>query len=152
MEKPVITLWQKEIIGMSDKFEIIDGRLKKKMSIWWWTKKWSHLFFIGRELTSLCVAYTALFILFLIKSIEKGQGSYEKFMETLRSPFFILLHIIVLGGLLWHTISWLNLAPKAVVLKLGKKIVPGGIILFMNYAGWIVISAGLVWLLFGYEL
>jgi len=132
---------------MSKNYYIENGKLKKKIPIWWWTHRRSHLFFIARELTSLCVAYFALFLLFLARAIKSGPESYTDFTESITSPIFIIIHLFVLGGLLFHTITWLNLAPKATVIKIGKKTIPSSMILAANYGGWIAVSGVLVWIL-----
>ena len=129
------------------KYEIVDGKLKRKMSIFWWTQRWTHLFFIARELTSLCVAYTAIFLMFFVRAINNGPEAYASFMEAMKSPLFIVIHLFVAGGLIFHTITWLNLAPKAMVIKLGKRRVPKEMILAANYGGWLVVSLIIIWFL-----
>ena len=119
---------------------------KKRMSIFWWTSRWAHIKFIGRELTSVFVAGYAILFLFYVRSIFQGQESYDAFSSLMRSPFMILLHCIALLALLFHSITWFNLAPKAMVIKVGEKTVPGFVIVLMNYGGWVVISMALIWL------
>ena len=120
---------------------------RKKLPILWWTQKWSHLIFIARELTSLAVAYFVIVILFLMRALSKGEEAYHEFMTLLKSPGMIFLSFFVLGGLLFHSISWFNLAPKAMVIKVGKNKVPDVFIALSNYVGWIVISVMLAWFL-----
>ena len=42
---------------------------------------------------------------------------------------------------LFHAITWFNLTPKAMVVRLGGKRVPDWVILGSNYAAWLVLSA-----------
>src|SRR5690606_28105956 len=100
----------------------------------------SHIHFIVRELTSLSVAFFAIVFLFLIRAISNGPEAYAAYLEALRSPLMIILHLIALVGLVYHSITWFNLAPKAMVVKVGKNRVPGSWIILANYVGWIVIS------------
>lgn len=125
----------------------INRTYKKKMPILWWTRRLSHIHFITRELTSLSVAFFAVVLLFLIRALSIGPDAYAAFLETLQSPVFIALHIIAFLGLIFHCITWFNLAPKAMVIKMGDKRVPGAWVTFLNYAGWIVISVVIAWLL-----
>ena len=120
---------------------------RKKLPIFWWTQRMSHLIFIARELTSVAVAYFALVILFLIRAISKGEEAYLDYLAFMKSPIMIAMSIFVLGGLLFHSITWFNLAPKAMVVKVGKNRVPGFLIALSNYVGWVVISVILVWFL-----
>jgi fumarate reductase subunit C len=52
----------------------------------------------------------------------------------------------VLLALLFHTVTWLNLAPKAIVLHLGGRRLPDAAVLAAHYAAWLVVSAAVVWL------
>lgn len=113
---------------------------KPKMSIFWWTKRLSHFRFIMRELTSLTVAFFAVVSIFFLQSLVGGPETYAQYLEKLQSPVFIILHMLALGGLIFHSITWFNLAPKAMVIKVGKKHIPGGLIITANYAGWLIIS------------
>jgi fumarate reductase subunit C len=119
---------------------------RKRYHIFWWTHRWIHVKFILRELTSICVAGYAIVFLFYIRAILKGPEAFEAFTAAMRSPFAIILHVLALGGLLFHSITWFNLAPKAMVIKLGDKNIPGVLIALANYAGWIIISLSLAWL------
>lgn len=120
---------------------------KKKMSIFWWARRPSHIHFIIRELTSLTVAFFTVELLLLIRAISKGPETYAAFLEALQSPVMIILNVIAFAGLLFHSITWFNLAPKAMVIKLGKNRVPGTLIVLANYGGWILISLVVAWLL-----
>ena len=113
---------------------------KKEMPILWWTRRTSHIIFVMRELTSLGVAYFAIILLLLIGAISQGEESYYEFIKLMKSPILIWLSIISLLGLIFHSVTWFNLAPNAMVVKFGKYRIPGIVIMLSNYAGWIVIS------------
>jgi fumarate reductase subunit C len=117
---------------------------KRRMNIFWWVNRWIHLKFIARELTSVCVAIYVLLLLSYVGAILSGSDAFETSSSTFRSPLWIIIHVLLLGGLVFHSITWFNLAPKAMVVKMGNKSVPGVIIVLLNYAGWLVISAGLI--------
>ena len=119
----------------------------KGMPIFWWTKKWSHVRFILRELTSFGVAFYAIIIILNIQSMNQGSDAYNNFQLWLQSPIAIILHSVAFILVLYHSITWFNLAPKAMVIKLGKYKVPGYVISGMNYAAWAVLSAVIIWLI-----
>lgn len=120
---------------------------KRKMSIFWWTSRWAHIKFISRELTSVFVAGYVVMLLFYTRSIFQGQAAFEEFSSRMRSPIMLTLHVIALLALVFHSVTWFNLAPKAMVIKVGEKNIPGVVIVLLNYAGWFVISIFLIWLL-----
>ena len=118
----------------------------RKMPIFWWTHRWIHIKFISRELTSLFVAAYSILFLFYIKAIGEGEEAYLAFSEKLKSGGFIAFHIIALLVLIFHSVTWFNLAPKAMVIKIGKNKVPGNMVALSNYAGWVIISIAILWL------
>jgi len=119
----------------------------KRMPIFWWTKKWSHIRFILRELTSIGVAFYAIIIILHVRAISQGAEAYADFQLWLRSPLAITLHSIAFVLVVYHSITWFNLAPKAMVIKLGKYKVPGHIIKGLNYGGWLILSGVIAWLI-----
>lgn len=127
--------------------ETASKRYKKPMSIFWWTSRLAHIKFISRELTSVFVAGYAIVFMLYVRSILQGPEAFEEFSSMMRSPLMITLHVIALSALLFHSATWFNLAPKAMVIKVGDKNIPGIIIVLMNYGGWLVITLALTWLL-----
>lgn len=119
----------------------------KGMPIFWWTKKWSHVRFILRELTSFGVAFFAIIIILNVYFMSQGPDAYNNFQSWLQTPIAIILHSVAFMLVLYHSVTWFNLAPKAMVIKLGKYKVPGYVISGMNYAAWAVLSAVIIWLI-----
>lgn len=120
---------------------------KKTMGIFWWTEKLSHFKFITRELTGLAVAFFSIELLLLTRSVIIGQGAYEAFIRSLSFPGLVGLNLIAFIALLYHSITWFNLAPKAMVVKIGEYRLPEIIIIIGNYLTWFVASGLLVWIL-----
>jgi fumarate reductase subunit C len=111
---------------------------RRHVSVWWWLESWTYTRFVLRELTSVMVAITALLNLELIYSLTQGPEAYAGFLEGSRSPLLVILNVFTLGAVLFHSITWFNLAPKALVVRLGGKRVPDWIIVAMNYFAWLV--------------
>jgi len=120
---------------------------RRRMPIFWWLGKLPYIKFITRELTSIAVMYTALLLLVQFWILSRGEQAHAAFSEWLRSTPVICLHVAVLLTLLFHTVTWLGLAPKALVVQLGGKRVPDAAIVAGHYAAWIVTSGLLAWVL-----
>lgn len=120
--------------------------LVKDKPIFWWVHKWTHFRFILRELTSLGVAFYSFGLIFYIRALKQGPESFADFSAWLESPWVIGIHMVAFLLVLYHSITWFRLAPKAMVIKLGKNRVPGSIITAMNYGAWLVISIALIFL------
>ena len=115
--------------------------------ILWWVKKWAYVRFILRELTSVAVAFYVVVLLLFVNSVSQGPESFAAFNVWLRSPLSVGLHGIAIVAVLYHSITWFNLAPKALVIRVGKKSIPGRVILITHYAMWAIVSTGLYWLI-----
>jgi fumarate reductase subunit C len=118
----------------------------KRVPILWWAHRWVDIKFISRELTSVIVAAYSITFLFYVRSVSQGPEAFARFSEKLNSPWFIGWHCFGLIALLYHSITWFNLAPKAMVVKVGETKIPGVWIALFNYLGWIIVSVFLFWL------
>jgi len=120
---------------------------RMRMPIFWWLGKLSYTKFIVRELTSLAVGYAAVILLAQIWILSRGKDAYARFLEWLQSPFALIVHTLVLLILLFHTITWLNLAPKALVVRIGGRRLPDEAVLVAHYLAWLAASGLVVWYL-----
>lgn len=119
----------------------------KKMSIFWFLNRKPYVLFIVRELTSLFVAAYAVIPLVQLNALKQGPEAWESLIAAFSSPFSVILHVIILVFVLFHSITWFRLAPTAMVLKIGKKKVPGPAIILVNFVMWIVLSVGIAWVI-----
>ncbi len=102
----------------------------------WWMMKKTFVLFIVRELTCVFVGGYALFLLALVARRDQP----EAFAAWLNSPLLIALQIIALPMLLVHSITWINLTPKVMVVWRGEERVSPLLIAGANYVAWAIIS------------
>lgn len=117
-----------------------------RVSTWWWTARWPYLRFILREISSIFVAWFIFETLLQIHALAGGPAAYADFQDFLRSPVVIALNVISFFFVLFHAITWFNLAPKAMAVRLGGKRLPPAAIAGPNYVAWAVASAVVAWL------
>jgi len=103
--------------------------------------KWAYVKFILRELSSVAVAWTVALILLQVWALIRGPEAYSRFEHLVSSPWMIALNVIAFAFLLLHSITWFNLAPKAMAVRVGGKRLPAALISGPQYLAWIVISA-----------
>jgi fumarate reductase subunit C len=113
---------------------------RTRVSTYWWLERGSYFLFILRELSSLAVAWCVVYLLILVAAISRGDASYQQFLAWSRTPFALFMNIGSLVFVMLHAITWFNLAPQAMVVKLAGKRVPGSLIAGSNYGGWVVVS------------
>jgi len=106
----------------------------------WWLKRKPYVLFMIRELTSIFVAGYCIFLLVFVYKLTQGADIYGNFIDVLKSPSSVALHLITLAFVLYHTITWFNLTPKILVLYKGEERIPQGLVAGMFYAGWVVVS------------
>jgi len=125
---------------------------RPRVSTWWWMGRWSYLKFILREISSVFVAWFILELLMLIHALSSRQGTfpqqaYGEFLIWLRNPVVVFLNLVSLFFVIFHAVTWFNLAAAAMVVRVKGKKIPGALIAGSNYAAWIVVSAILAWAL-----
>jgi fumarate reductase subunit C len=119
------------------------------MSVFWWVSRPSYLVFVLRELSSVFVAWSVVFLLLLVRAVSQGGAEYQRFLNLSSNPWMLALNIVALAFLVFHAITWFNLAPQAMVVRLRGKRVPRSRIASAHYAGWALLSALTAWLILG---
>ena len=119
------------------------------VSTFWWLSRWPYVKFMLRELTSVFLAYFVVITLFQIHALGQGPQAYQAFQERLATPFFAVLNIITLLFVVFHTITWFNLTPSAMALRIKGKKLPDLLIIAPNYIAWLVVSGAIAWIVIG---
>ena len=122
---------------------------RPRMSVFWWVGRRSYLIFVLRELSSIFTAWSVVFLLLLVHAVSEGGRQYRQFLNLSSNPWMLALNVITLAFLLFHAITWFNLAPQAMVVHLRGKRVPRSVITYAHYAGWALLSALGAWLILG---
>ena len=123
------------------------GAYWRRVSTWWWLASWPYLRFILRELSSVFVAWFVIMTLLQIRALATGPAAYLEFEDWLKSPALIALNAISFLFVVFHAVTWFNLAPKAMAIRVAGKRVPALWISLPNYAAWLAISATVAWIL-----
>lgn len=120
---------------------------RERVSTYWWLWRWPYLKFVLREISSIFVAWYVLLTVLQIRAMLSGPRSYADFQEFLATPPVILFNAVSFVFVLIHTITWFNLAPRAMAVRVGGRRVPDILISAPNYAAWLAVSAGVAWML-----
>jgi fumarate reductase subunit C len=119
------------------------------MPVFWWAGRRSYLIFVLRELSSVFVAWSVVFLLLLVHAVSQGGKQYQQFLNLSSNPWMLALNVVTLAFLVFHALTWFNLAPQAMVVRLRGKRVPRSAIAGAHYVGWALLSALLAWLIVG---
>jgi fumarate reductase subunit C len=117
------------------------------VSVYWWLGEWHYLKFILRELSSVAVAMAVVEMLLLFRALGQGPEAYERYLSCMRNPWVVICNVVAMLFVLFHTITWFNLAPSAMPVRLGGKRVPDILVAAPSYVAWVVVSLIVGWLI-----
>lgn len=115
------------------------------VSVYWWLGQWRYLKFILRELSSLFVASFVVITLLQVRALRNGPEAYSRFEHWLQSPWVIALNLVSLLFVVFHTITWFNLTPRAMPIRVRGKRLPEFLVAAPNYAIWLLASIVVAW-------
>ena len=118
----------------------------RRLPTFWWMRKRTYFVLVMRELSSIFLAWFVLFLLLFVKAVGRGEAAYHDFLDWAASPVVVALNVVAAVFLVVHTITWFNLTPQAMDLRIGRRRVPGAAVIAAQYAGLLLVSAVVWWL------
>jgi fumarate reductase subunit C len=110
----------------------------------WWLRNRYLVAFMIREFTAVFIAAYAVFLLYVLARTNRmgdDAAAISAFADRLNSPGWYVFHAVVLVFAVYHSITWFNLTPKALVLWNGEERVSPMLIAGAHYALWLMLSA-----------
>ncbi|MEU7829224.1 MULTISPECIES: hypothetical protein [unclassified Nonomuraea] len=104
----------------------------------WFARTRNYTIFVLRELTSVLVAWTIVFLLLLVGALL--GGTFQDFTALAAQPWMIVVNLVALVATVFHAVTFLNLAPKATVVRLDGWRVPAWMIQGGNHSAWLALS------------
>ena len=123
--------------------------LPPRVSTLWWLEKRSYFTFILREMSCVFVAWFVVYLLLLVRAVSQGDAAYRELLAWSATTPILLLNVVSFLSLIFHTVTFFDAAPRAMVVKVGPNPVPASLVLAGHYAGWAAASAVVCWLLLG---
>ena len=127
--------------------EYVPKSYSRRVSTYWWLQSWPYLRFILREASSVFVAWTVVVTLLAVRAASQGPAAYAEFEGWLRHPLMVAWNLMSFLFVMLHAVTWFNLAPKAIAVRVKGKRLPPVAIAGPNYVAWVVLSAGIAWVL-----
>ena len=123
-----------------------DLRHHRPVPVLWWVRKRSYFVFVMRELSSIFIAWLVLYLCLFVRAVGRGEAAYRAHLEWAASPWIVTLDVVAFGFVVLHTVTWFSLTPKAMVVAVRGRRVPGVAIIGAQYAALAVVSAFVYWL------
>jgi fumarate reductase subunit C len=119
---------------------------RPRISTWWWTRKRTYFLFVLRELSSIFIAWFVLYLILFVRAVGQDEAAYHRFLDWAASPWVIVLNVVALAFVLLHTVTWFNLTPQAMSVRVMDRTVPPFHIIAGQYTGLVVVSGFILWL------
>ena len=117
---------------------------ERPMGANWWLKRRPYTIYMLREVTALFIGGYAIFLIVMIwraaQASSPSDPAWVAFVEGLKSPVSLVLHLLVLAAALFHSITWINATPKAVAIWRGEEKVSDSALIGGSYVLWAVVS------------
>ena len=123
-----------------------DWLYRRPISILWWTRKRTYFVFVMRELSSIFIAWFVVYLLLLLRAVGRGDAAYHDFLDWAATPWVVVLNVVALLFVLLHVVTWFSLTPQAMAVRVRGRAVPASLIIVSQYAGLVVVSAFVSWL------
>ncbi len=119
---------------------------RRAMPWTWWLRNRAYFLFMMRELTSVPIAVYLILLLLMVRKLAAGREAYESYVQFLATPGMVAFHLLALAAALFHAVTWINITPKVLVVRMGENRVPPALVAGVNYAAWIVASIVIAWI------
>lgn len=96
--------------------------------------------YMVREFSCLFIGGWTLLAVWGLKALSEGPAAWAAFLELLRSPASIVVHVLTLAFAAYHSVTWFNLTPKALPVQLGEAFLPHRVIAGAHFAAWAALS------------
>jgi fumarate reductase subunit C len=113
----------------------------------WYMRNGRYRVYMLREMTCLLVGFYAFLTIFALAMLAAGPDQWNQFLASQQNKVMIAFHAFALVYFLFYqTFAWFKLAPKAMPVQLGEKLIPGSIIVIGHYVAWAALSGIIFWL------
>ena len=124
-------------------------KLHRPHSVWWWTRKRNYVIFVLRELSAFFVALTALGTIYVVHQIRLGDGAWQATKRVASGDAVGVFVVVALCFALLHTFTFIVAARKALIVRVGGKLVSGDAIVWGHIAGWVLGTVLVTWAVLG---
>jgi fumarate reductase subunit C len=84
-----------------------------------------------------------------VVAVGRGDEEYRRFVDWSTNPVVLTFNVIAFLFVLFHAVTWFNLAPKAMIVKVRGKRLPPALVAVAHFGAWAVVSAVVAWIVLG---
>lgn len=107
----------------------------------WWKRDPFFVRYMIREVTALGVAIYAVILAVGVLRLSQGEAAWNGWLEALKSPLSLMLHLVLLVSMIEHARSWFEIMPKTMpYMDVGGKRVEASTIMRTGWIATAVVS------------
>jgi len=115
----------------------------------WWLRNPRYFLFQMREVGGVFAALYALVLLWQLREFSQGELAYATFLAFMGTPGMFVVNAVMFAFVLVHAVTWFMLIGKAQPVALTKKPIPWERAFAGNLVLWAVVSAAVLYIVFG---
>ena len=106
----------------------------------WWLGASRYRRYMLRELTSLLLGAYAFTLIAGLWRLSQGAEAFGAWLSAMGSSLGLVFNALMLVAALYHSITWFNVTPKAMNVRIGAGKLPDAVIIGAHYGVWLVVS------------
>lgn len=113
----------------------------------WYLAHGRYRVYMLREATCVLVAVYTVLLIAALAALDSGDPEqWRAFLAAQDHWGWRVFHALALVFfVVYQTMAWFSLAPKAMPLRIGARTVPGPMIVAAHYLAWLAISGFVLW-------
>jgi fumarate reductase subunit C len=114
----------------------------------WYMRNGRYRRYMLREVTCLLVGAYSFLTIWALQVLATGSPErWDAFLALQQNPALATFHTLALIFFLFYqTFDWFKLAPKAMPLQIGEKLLPDRFIVIAHYLAWAIVTVFIFWL------
>lgn len=118
----------------------------------WWRRDPFFIRYMVREATAVAVGVYAIVLTTGVVRLAQGEAAWNGWLEALRSPWSLLMHLGLLVAMIVHAKSWFEIMPKTMpMIFIGGRRLAAATITRTGWGAAIVVSVALFALAFAFS-
>ena len=110
----------------------------------WWRRNPFFIRYMVREATAVAVAVYAIVLTTGVVRLAQGEAAWNGWLEALRSPWSLLMHLVLLAAMIVHAKSWFEIMPKTMpMIFIGGRRLAAATITRTGWGATIAVSVAL---------
>jgi fumarate reductase subunit C len=110
----------------------------------WWRRNPFFVRYMVREATAVAVAVYTIVLTVGVVRLAQGEAAWNGWLDTLQTPWAMLLHLVLLIAMVVHAQSWFEIMPKTMpMIFVGGRRLAASTITRTGWAAALVASVAL---------